>query len=76
VRKWLVKFNQKFNGRVSTSYVAVEGRTIYDALDEFDGIGYVNTDVKAVRMMRRDGRFGADGHADCDGDEMPEEDAE
>ena len=65
MRKWLVKFNQKFNGRVSTSYVAVEGRTIYDALDEFNEIGYVNTDVKAVKEMQRNERYG-DGGGDAE----------
>ena len=61
MRKWLVKFNQRFNGRISTCYVAVEGRTIYDALDEFDGIGYVNTDVKSVKEMQRNERYGDGG---------------
>ena len=76
MRKWLVKFNQKFNGYVSTAYVSVEGRSIYDALDEFDRIGYVNADVKAVRVMWKNDRFDANGDANVDGDGMPEGGAE
>ena len=65
MRKWLVKFNQRFNGRISTCYVTVEARTIRDALDEFDGIGYVNTDVKSVKEMQRKERYG-DGGGDAE----------
>ena len=52
--RWLVKFNQKFNGVVSTAYVTVETQLPYirDALDAFDSIGYVNARVLSVRMLR------------------------
>ena len=52
--RWLIKFNQKFNGVVSTAYVTVETQLPYirDALDAFDAISYVNARVLSVRMLR------------------------
>lgn len=54
--RWLVKFNQRYNGALSTAYVSVETERPYirDALDAFDSIGYVNARVLSVRMLRED----------------------
>lgn len=52
--RWLVKFNQRYNGAISTAYVSVETERPYvrEALDAFDAIGYVNARVLSVRMLR------------------------
>ena len=52
--RWLVKFNQRYNGAISTAYVSVETERPYvrEALDAFDEIGYVNARVLSVRMLR------------------------
>ena len=52
--RWLIKFNQKFNGVVSTAYVTVETQLpfIRDALDAFDAVAFVNARVLSVRMLR------------------------
>lgn len=52
--RWLVKFNQRYNGAVSTAYVSVDTERPYvrEALDAFDSIGYVNARVLSVRMLR------------------------
>ncbi len=54
--RWVVKFNQWFNGSLSTAYVTVETERPYirEALDAFDRIGYVNARVIFVRMSRAD----------------------
>lgn len=52
--RWLVKFNQRYNGAISTAYVSVETERPYvrEALDAFDEIGYVNARVLSIRMLR------------------------
>ena len=58
--RWLVKFNQHYNGAISTAYVSVETERPYvrEALDAFDEIGYVNARVLSVRMLRDGEREG------------------
>ena len=45
--RWVVKFNQWFNGSLSTAYVTVETERpdVREALDAFERIGYVNARV-------------------------------
>ena len=58
--RWLVKFNQRYNGAISTAYVSVETERPYvrEALDAFDEIGYVNARVLSVRMLHDGEREG------------------
>lgn len=60
--RWLVKFNQKYNGAVSTAYVSVETQFphVREAIDAFDEIGYVNARVLSIRMLRDGEWAGAD----------------
>jgi hypothetical protein len=63
--RWLVKFNQKFNGAVSTSYVNIETQLpfIRDALDAFERVGYVNARVLAIKMLREEEEGAYDAQA-------------
>ena len=63
--RWLVKFNQKFNGAVSTSYVNIETPQPYirDALAAFESVGYVNARVLAIKMLRDEEEGASDAQA-------------
>lgn len=63
--RWLVKFNQRFNGATSTSYVNIETQLpfIRDALAAFEAVGYVNARVLAIKMLREEEEGACDAQA-------------
>ena len=49
---WKVQFKQRFNGQSSQSTTEVEAQDIYEALEKFEQVGYVNATVNAVFRPR------------------------
>ena len=56
MHRWTIQFSQMFNGALSQCTVEVDAEDVHGALEEFEGIGYVNARVQAVYRHRHDRR--------------------